>query len=267
MTSRIGYLAILSHSPDKLAGFYTGHLGFRPLGRSAEGDVSITDGAYNVTIFRHRPELKELNMETGLHHIGIAVESIAEVQARYRRFYPRGVFVSEAGDLQHGEARIYDPECHPITLSERNFGIDGPKASFPRIAHFAVGALDPSALYDFYAEVFGFRELLVAHAEASKRPGYKNRHVGDGATNVALQAFYNDREGHEARHGLAHMGLVVKDARALAESVRGVATLAHRPESRVQSEIRMRDPEGNGCDLSTRGWEVDIEKWARADVA
>ena len=91
MTSRIGYLAILSHSPDKLAGFYTGHLGFRPLGRSAEGDVSITDGAYNVTIFRHRPELKELNMETGLHHIGIAVESIAEVQARYRRFYPREI--------------------------------------------------------------------------------------------------------------------------------------------------------------------------------
>jgi len=265
--ARIGYLAILSHNPDKLAGFYTGYLGFKELGHTDAGDVTITDGAYNVTIFKHRAELKELNMETGLHHIGIAVDSIAEIEKRYKKFNPRGVFVREASDLQHGEARIYDPECHPVTLSERNFGIAAPKQNFPRIAHFAFGALDPSALYDFYAEVFGFRELLEAHAEASKRSGYKNRHVGDGATNMALQAFYNDREGHEARHGIAHIGLVVRDANALADSVKGIATFAHRPASRVQSEIRMRDPDGNGCDLSRRGWEVDIETWARSDVA
>jgi catechol 2,3-dioxygenase-like lactoylglutathione lyase family enzyme len=267
MNARIGYLAVLSHTPEKLAGFYTGKLGFKELGWTAAGDVSITDGAFNVTIFKHRPELHELNMETGQHHIGIAVDSIAEVETRYKKFNPRGVFVRESGDLQHGEARIYDPECHPISLSERNFGIAAPKASTPRIAHIAHGALDPSALYEFYDRVFGFRELLVAHAEAAKRPGYKNRHVGDGFTNMALQAFYNDAEGHEGRHGIAHIGLLVKDAKGLAESVKTIATVAHRPASRVQSEIRMRDPEGNGCDLSTRGWEVDLEKWARAEVA
>lgn len=267
MNARVAYLAILSHDPKKLAAFYTGRLGFRGLGGSAAGDATITDGAFNVTIFKHRPELKELSMETGHHHIGIAVDSIAEVERRYRKFNPRGVFVREAGDLQHGEARIYDPECHPVTLSERNFGIAVPKAGLPRIAHIAFGALDPSALYEFYDAVFGFRELLVAHAEAAKRPGYKNRHVGDGATNMALQVFYNDREGHEARHGIAHVGLLVKDASGLAESLKGIATFAHRPSSRVQSEIRMRDPDGNGCDLSRRGWEVDIDKWARADVA
>lgn len=267
MNARIGYLAILSRAPDTLSQFYTGHLGFRELGRSGAGDVTMTDGAFNITIFKHRPELVEPNMELGHHHIGIAVDSIAEVEKRYRKFNPHGVFVREAGDLQHGEARIYDPECHPVTLSERNFGIENPKADSPRIAHIAVGALDPSALYAFYDAVFGFRELLVAHADAAKRPGYKNRHVGDGATNMALQAFYNDREGHEARHGIAHIGLLVKNASGLAESLKGIATFAHRPSSRVQSEIRMRDPDGNGCDLSGRGWEIDIDKWARADVA
>ena len=267
MNARIGYLAILSQNPDKLAKFYTGSLGFKELGRSGAGDVSVTDGAFNVSIFKHRPELNEPNMELGQHHIGIAVDSIAEVEKRYRKFNPRGVFVREAGDLQHGEARIYDPECHPVTLSERNFGIDKPQAGLPRIAHFAFGALDPSALYEFYDAVFGFRELLLAHAESAKRPGYKNRHVGDGATNVALQAYYNDREGHEARHGIAHIGLLVSNPAELAKSVEGIATVAHRPASRVQSEIRMRDPEGNGCDLSGRGWEIDIDKWARAEVA
>ena len=267
MQARIGYLAILSHNQEKLAGFYKQYLGFRDLGRSQSGDVSITDGGFNVTIFKHRPELNEPSMALGQHHIGIAVDSIAEVEKRYRKFNPRGVFVREAGDLQHGEARIYDPECHPVSLSERNFGIDKPNAGVPRIAHIAFGALDPSALYEFYDAVFGFRELLVAHAESAKRPGYKNRHVGDGATNVALQAYYNDREGHEARHGIAHIGLLVRDPQALAKSLEGVATFAHRPSTRVQSEIRMRDPEGNGHDLSGRGWEIDIDKWARAEVA
>ena len=267
MNARIGYLAILSQSPATLAGFYTRHLGFRELGRSPDDDVTITDGAFNITLFRHRPELKEPSMELGQHRIGIAVDSIAEVEKRYLKFNPRGVVVRESGDLQHGEARIYDPECHPVSLSERNFGIDNPKPGLPRIAHIAFGALDPTALYEFYSEVFGFRELLEAHAESSKHPGYKNRHVGDGETNVALQAFYNSREGHEACHGIAHIGLLTSDASGLAKSLEGIATFAHRPASRVQSEIRMRDPEGNGCDLSGRGWEIDIHKWARSDAA
>jgi hypothetical protein len=28
----------------------------------------------------------------------------------------------------------------------------------------------------------------------------------------------------------------------------------------------MRDPEGNGYDLSRRGWEVGIDRWARAEA-
>jgi hypothetical protein len=45
------------------------------------------------------------------------------------------------------------------------------------------------------------------------------------------------------------------------------ATVKARPAHRTQSEIRMRDPEGNGCDLSQRGWEVDTEKWVKAPAA
>ena len=267
MAARIAYLAILSHDPDKLGRFYTDHLGFRELGRSPAGDVTITDGGFNVSIFRHRHELNELSMEIGQHHIGIAVDSIAEIEERYRRFNPRGTFRREAGDLQHGQARIYDPECHPVSLSERNFGLPGPKTALPRIAHIAFGALDPGALYNFYAEVFEFRELFAAHAEVAKQPGYRNRHVGDGATNIALQEFFSDREGHEGRHGIAHIGLLVRDADALANAVKDVATIARRPATRKQSEIRMRDPEGNACDMSRRGWEVDVDKWVSSDAA
>jgi len=45
------------------------------------------------------------------------------------------------------------------------------------------------------------------------------------------------------------------------------ATVTPRPAHRTQSEVRMRDPEGNGCDLSQRGWEVDTDKWVGANAA
>ena len=72
----------------------------------------------------------------------------------------------------------------------------------------------------------------------------------------------------EARFGIAHMGFLVNDSKATAQAVAaGGATVKARPAHRTQSEIRMRDPEGNGCDLSQRGWEVDTDKWVRATAA
>jgi catechol 2,3-dioxygenase-like lactoylglutathione lyase family enzyme len=263
--ARIRYLALLCPEPAALATFYKTHFGLDELGRSADGDVTLTDGGYNLTLFRNRGALHEPSMENGIHHLGVAVDNVEAVVARYRALYPRGTVIAESGDLQHGEMRIFDPECHPVTLSQRNFGLREGPARIPRIAHMALNALDTEAILDFYTGVFGFREVFEAHAESRKRPGYRNKHVGDGHTNVAIQAFYSGEEGHEARFGIAHFGFLVPSSKAKAEEVAtGGATVKARPAHRTQSEIRMRDPDGNGCDLSQRGWEVDTGKWVRA---
>ena len=270
--SRIRYLAMLCAEPAMLAGFYGRQFGLDEIGRTPAGDVTLTDGGFNLTLFKHRPQLREPRMEPGLHHIGIAVDDVDATVARYRAFSPRGVVIPESGDLQHGEVRIHDPECNPVTLSQRNFGLTGlstgASARIPRIAHMALNALDTELVLDFYQTVFGFRELFEAHRESAKRPGYRNKHVGDGHSNVAIQAFYNDEVGHEARFSIAHIGFLVGDSKAMAERVQAAgATVKARPAHRTQSEIRMRDPEGNGCDLSQRGWEVDTDKWVRATAA
>jgi catechol 2,3-dioxygenase-like lactoylglutathione lyase family enzyme len=266
--ARIRYLAMLCREPGALAGFYARDFGMQEIGRSSGGDVTLTDGGFNLTLFRNRPELRELRMENGLHHLGIAVDNIDAVVARYRACYPRGTVVAESGDLQHGVVRIHDPECNPVTLSQSNFGLPDAAPRVPRIAHMALNALDTEAIRDFYRDIFGFRELFDAHKESSKRPGYRNKHVGDGFSNVAIQTFYSGEEGHEARFGIAHFGFMVGDSKAMADRVvAGGATVKARPAHRTQSEIRMRDPEGNGCDLSQRGWEVDTGKWVRADAA
>ena len=267
MAATIRYVALLSRNPEELARFYTAHLGLTELGRSGEGDITLTDGFYMLALFRLRRELGEPHMAEGWNRIGIAVDSLAETEARYRALCPRGTVVRESGKLGHGELRIYDPECKPISLSERNFGLPaGGAPGLPRIAHMALNALDPETSSDFYRAIFGFRDLRQAHAEQFKKPGYRNRHVGDGRSNMAIQAFYNDRPGHEGRFGIAHIGFLVGDMEGVADRIAGVATITKRPADRSQSEIRMRDPQGNGCDLSRRGWEVDSEKWARAET-
>jgi catechol 2,3-dioxygenase-like lactoylglutathione lyase family enzyme len=268
MPATISYIAALSRDPEPLARFYAEHLGLVERGRSPEGDITLTDGFYTLALFRLRRELGEPNMAEGWNRIGIAVDSLAETEARYRASCPRGTVVRESGAVGYGELRIYDPECKPISLSERNFGLAaGKPPALPRIAHMALNALDPETSFDFYRAVFGFRELRRAHEAQFKKPGYRNRHVGDGHSNMAIQAFYNDRAGHEGRFGIAHIGFLVGDMEGLTRRIRDVATVTERPADRAQSEIRMRDPQGNGCDLSRRGWEVDTDKWARAEMA
>src|SRR5437016_9374988 len=123
MPATIRYIAALSREPAALARFYSEQMGLRELGRSPEGDITLTDGFYMLALFRLRRELGEPHMAEGWNRIGVAVDSLAETEARYRALCPRGTVVRESGALGHGELRIYDPECKPISLSERNFGL------------------------------------------------------------------------------------------------------------------------------------------------
>ena len=106
--SRIAYLALLCTEPAALAGFYGHCFGLAEIGRTAAGDCTLTDGGFNLTLFKQRPQLHEPRMESGPHHLGIAVDNLDQTLARYRAFNPRGVVIPESGDLQHGDVRIHD---------------------------------------------------------------------------------------------------------------------------------------------------------------
>ena len=57
------YVAFLTEDPAKLADFYRRFLGTEELGRSPEGDISITDGYYNLTFFKRRAALGEVGQQ------------------------------------------------------------------------------------------------------------------------------------------------------------------------------------------------------------
>jgi catechol 2,3-dioxygenase-like lactoylglutathione lyase family enzyme len=258
------YVAYLSENPEKLADFYHRFLGTRELGRSPEGDIAITDGFYNLTFFRQRAGLGEMQMESGLHHIGLEVADLEEVKGRFLRFNPRGVIIQEANDLQHGEIRIHDPECRPVTLSTKGFGVPSRMAKpFPRVRHIAYNALDPETMLLFYTQVLGLREIGSSYER--RQQGYANRFCADGNTNLAIHPFYSRADGHEAKYGINHIGFLTNDMQAVMAELRSVLKIAPRPASRPYAEFRFRDIEGNALDLSqTKGWEVDVNRWETA---
>jgi catechol 2,3-dioxygenase-like lactoylglutathione lyase family enzyme len=258
------YVAFLSENPENVTEFYRRFLRTEELGRSSDGDISITDGFYNLTFFKKRLALGEMRMESGLHHIGLEVDNLENVKGKFLALNPRGVILQEPDDVHHGEIRIHDPECHPVSLSTRGFGVLASKErQFHRIRHIAYNALDPETLLRFYTEVLGLREVPSSYQR--RQQGLENRFCGDGKTNLALHPFYNRIEGHEARFGINHIGFLVNDMQAIIADLSNVLKIAPRPSTRPYAEFRFRDPEGNALDLSqTKGWEVDINKWETA---
>jgi catechol 2,3-dioxygenase-like lactoylglutathione lyase family enzyme len=258
------YIAYLTEDPEKLVDFYHRFLGTEELGRSADGDISITDGFYNLTFFKKRSALGEMDMNSGLHHIGLQADDLEEVKGRFLRLNPRGMIIQEANDLQHGEIRIHDPECRPVTVSTHSFGVPASKEKkFPRVRHIAYNALDPETMLLFYTQVFGLREVPSSYLR--RQQGRGNRFCADGKTNLAIHPFYSQVEGHEAKYGINHVGFLTNEMQATMAELSSVLKIAPRPSTRPYAEFRFRDIEGNALDLSqTKGWEVDVDKWETA---
>ncbi len=259
------YLAILSAAPETLAAFYRDIFGMDELARSDEGDIALTDGYVNLSLYRLRPELGEPRMELGLHHIGFQVEDLDATLTRYREINPRGVIVDEPDNLSKGAVRIFDHECTPVTLATGDFGVGGDADAIPRMRHVAFNALDPEAFGDFYQNLFGLR--VLGAMKAFRRRGRPNAFLGDGRSNLAVHPFYTDNFGHEARYGVNHFGFLVDDLDRRVADIAATpnASVAPRPE-RPYEDYRARDPEGNGVDLCmTKGLEVDSRKLDTVD--
>lgn len=262
---RIRYLAFLCSDAAKVADFYVRYFGLKELGRSADKDISLTDGFMNLTFFQLRAKLGEPRMEVGLHHLGVEVDDFEAVKDRYLAFNPNGVIVPEEGGLHQGKWRLYDPECTPVSVSDGTYGVTRDEDRYPRMRHVAYNALYPGRIGDFYIDVLGFRELKTTQKWRDR--GRSNRFLGDGHSNLAIHPFYNDNHGHEARYGINHFGFLVGELDDLVGGLQKVVPIAARPD-RPYEDYRARDPEGNRIDISySKGFETDIDKWDMAPAA
>jgi catechol 2,3-dioxygenase-like lactoylglutathione lyase family enzyme len=262
---KIRYLALISQRPDALKEFYCGYFGMKELGRSEAGDVSLTDGYFNLTVFKAQPKLREFEprLAVGMNHLGLAVDSVEETVARYLKFNPNGLVVKEPGGVHYGEVRIHDPEFMPVSLSEKGFGVETREGGMPKLLHVALNAFFPTPVMEFYQQVFGLRPLEKANAQRvrAKRP---NRFMGDGNVNLAIHAFYTDYAGHEGHYGMNHIGFMVDDWKAITAEIGKRFPAAPRPANRPYEDARVEDPDGNKIDIGqTKGWEIDNDVWVQ----
>jgi hypothetical protein len=85
--------------------------------------------------------------------------------------------------------------------------------------------------------------------------------MGDGMSNLAMHPFYNGTPGFEGRYGINHFGFLIDDLDAMVAELSKVVPTAKRP-ARPYEDYRIRDPEGNGIDLSfSKGFEIDVDAW------
>lgn len=277
MDAHIGYMAIVSEDPERLADFYAKYFGTEKLGSSREGDVSITDSFLNVSILKRRPGVEGASGRPGLSHFGISINDVREVEGNLEEFAPNANLEAEPGDLQHGEYRVIGPNGLPISLSTRNFGVkDSNPRTLNRIRHMAFNrpAISDDQL-DFLSNVFGFREVSLS--KKRREQGRASRFGGDGFINIALLAlnreFHNGEEEWEVRDtreeerlskaGFNHFGFIVQDMQALMNRLpEELRDTTKRSMSKVDmAEFRIHDPDFNGIDISQRGYEVDFDHW------
>lgn len=228
--SQLRCLTIKAQEPSRVADFYRSVFELKTVTEDPEL-VRLSDGVFTLAFLKESKE-----DSTGLHASGFQVEDLGKVAQK-----------SEKGGQAspQSEAQVADPDQNLIDLTTKDFGLAPEKTRYP-IRHIALYTADPKRLSNFYGDAFGMKE--VAHSDRS------SIFVSDGYFNLAL--LY--QRVREEKNGFNHFGFHVDDLEQIRDRAEkaGIRRGAARPSRIPFAEVRLHDPEGNGVDISVKGWDV-----------
>ncbi len=229
-------LAILAEDPSRLAGFYRAVFDLEQIAIEA-GAVFLSDGVFNLAFLPAGQ-----GAVRGLNYLGFQKAAVESIQRKLQETDNAHSLQSSASPGM--EYLTQDPDGNRVGFSSRAFATSSTGGPAP-IRHLALYTPDPARLSDFYCRVFGMKEV--------QRSDRSSIFVSDGYFNLAL--LY---QRSEERLGLNHFGFYVRsneEMRDRAEKA-GVAPGARRPARIPFAEYRVHDPEGNGFDISEKGWKI-----------
>jgi catechol 2,3-dioxygenase-like lactoylglutathione lyase family enzyme len=228
--SQLRCLTIKAKEPSRVADFYRAVFELKTVSEDPEL-VRLSDGVFTLAFLKKSKEGSQ-----GLHASGFQVEELESVQQK-----------SEKGGQAspQSEAQVADSDHNLIDLTTKNFGVAPEKTRYP-IRHIALYTADPKRLSNFYNAAFGMKE--VAQTDRS------SIFVSDGYFNLAL--LY--QRVHEEKNGFNHFGFHVNDLEEIRDRAEKAGTRrgAARPSRIPFAEVRIHDPEGNGVDISVKGWDA-----------
>jgi len=231
-------LMIAAENPGALADFYRQVFELEKIEETREA-VFLSDGVFSLALVRE-PEtnkrgLRQLSFET------VRVESLG------KKLVQLGGAESDLAPIDSVtgvEFEVRDPDGNRVGVCRRAFDVAYERRPVP-IRHIALYTPQPQRLADFYCTLLDMKEV--------QRSDRSSIFVSDGYFNLAL--LY---QRTEEPIGLNHFGFHVKsneEMQARAERA-GVPRGAARPERIPFAEYRVHDPEGNGIDISQKGWRV-----------
>ena len=231
-------LTINAEDPVLLAGFYQDVFQLEKIGEHG-GAVFLSDGSFNLALLPLRD-----GRSRGLSGMGFETARVESIRKRLAQTAEgeRSLFECDANTGIEYEMR--DPDSNVIGLCKRAFDAAYQKTAVP-IRHIALYTHDPRRLADFYCRVLDMKEV--------ERTDRSSVFVSDGYLNLAL--LY---QRTEEPLGLNHFGFHVGSNEEMQNKVEkaGRPKGARRPERIPFAEYRVHDPEGNGIDISERGWRV-----------
>ena len=236
--SQLRQLVIAAAEPSRLAGFYQEVFELDKIDES-QGAVFLSDGIFNLALLPEADPEKR-----GLRHLGFDTTRAESIRIKLANLNLADSDLQEVSSVAGIDHELRDPDGNLVGISRRAFDVAYQQRPVP-IRHIALYTPNPQRLRDFYCAVLDMKEV--------ERTDRSSIFVSDGYFNLAL--LYQRTEEPK---GFNHFGFQVKsneEMQSRAEKA-GVKRGAKRPERIPFAEYRVHDPEGNGIDISQKGWHV-----------
>jgi len=180
----------------------------------------------------------------GFRHVGFDTTRAESIRIKLAQSAGADHDLHEVNSLAGIDHELRDPDGNTVGISRRAFDVAFQARPVP-IRHIALYTPNPQRMADFYCKVLDMKEV--------ERTDRSSIFVSDGYFNLAL--LYQRKE---EPIGLNHFGFHVRsneEMQSRAEKA-GVRRGAKRPDRIPFAEYRVHDPEGNGIDISQKGWHV-----------
>ena len=231
-------LVIAAAEPSRLAGFYQEVFELEKIDESPDA-AFLSDGTFNLAFIAEPEPAKR-----GFRYLGFDTTRAESMGPKLATVNLPGSALREVNSVTGIDHELCDPDGNLVGISRRAFDVAYEQRPVP-IRHVALYTPDPARLRDFYCGVLSMKEV--------DRTDRSSIFVSDGYFNLAL--LY---QRTEEPIGLNHFGFHVKSNEEMQRRAEkaGVRRATKRPERIPFAEYRVHDPEGNGIDISQKGWRV-----------
>jgi catechol 2,3-dioxygenase-like lactoylglutathione lyase family enzyme len=236
--SQLRQLVIAAEDPGRLAGFYQDVFELEKIEEN-QGAVFLSDGTFNLGLLPEADPSKQ-----GFRHLGFDTTRAESIRIKLAHLSMADSELHEVNSVAGIDHELRDPDGNAIGISRRAFDVAFQARPVP-IRHIALYTPNPQRMRDFYCTVLDMKEV--------ERTDRSSIFVSDGYFNLAL--LYQRKE---EPMGLNHFGFHVKSNEEMQNRAEkaGVRRGAKRPDRIPFAEYRVHDPEGNGIDISQKGWHV-----------